>query len=95
MKKIILAMSVALSLTACSTQTALINGQGGAAPKEEMQTFFVSGLGQTQTLDAAAMCGGANKVVKVERQVSFLNGILGILTGGVYTPIDARVYCRA
>ena len=94
MKKIIISALVALSVTACSTQTALINGQGGSAPKEEMQTFFVSGLGQTQTMDAAAICGGADKVVKVERQVSFLNGILGMLTSGIYTPIDAKVYCR-
>ena len=58
-----------------------------------MQTFFVSGLGQTQTLDAAAVCGGANKVVKVERVTSFLNGVLGILTSGIFTPYDAKVYC--
>lgn len=95
MKKIILSMLVTLSVAACSTQTALINGQGGTMPKEEMQTFFVSGLGQTQTMDAAAICGGADKVVKVERQVSFLNGVLGMLTGGIYTPIDAKVYCRS
>jgi hypothetical protein len=50
-------------------------------------------LGQTQTIDAAAVCGGANKVVKVERQTSFINGVLGMLTGGIYTPYDAKVYC--
>jgi hypothetical protein len=50
-------------------------------------------LGQTQTIDAAAVCGGANKVIKVERQTSFINGVLGMLTGGIYTPYDAKVYC--
>jgi len=81
------------TLAACSTQTAYINGQTGKLGKEDMQTFFVSGLGQTQTIDAAAVCGGANKVVKVERQTSFLNGLLGVLTTGIYTPYDAKVYC--
>jgi len=94
MKKIILPLILVATLAACSTQTAYINGQTGQLKKEDMQTFFVSGLGQTQTIDAAAVCGGANKVVKVERQTSFLNGLLGMLTTGIYTPYDAKVYCQ-
>jgi hypothetical protein len=94
MKKIILPFLLVATLAACSTQTAYINGQTGKLGKEDMQTFFVSGLGQTQTIDAAAVCGGANKVVKVERQTSFLNGLLGALTTGIYTPYDAKVYCQ-
>lgn len=94
MKKIILPIILVATLAACSTQTAYINGQTGKLAKEDMQTFFVSGLGQTQAVDAAAVCGGASKVVKVERQTSFLNGILGLLTSGIYTPYDARVYCQ-
>jgi hypothetical protein len=93
MKKIIFPLILVATLAACSTQTAYINGQTGKLGKEDMQTFFVSGLGQTQTIDAAAVCGGANKVVKVERQTSFINGVLGMLTSGIYTPYDAKVYC--
>ena len=93
MKKIILPLILVATLAACSTQTAYINGQTGKLGKEDMQTFFVSGLGQTQTIDAAAVCGGANKVIKVERQTSFINGVLGMLTSGIYTPYDAKVYC--
>jgi hypothetical protein len=33
-------------------------------------------------------------VVKVERQTSFINGVLGMLTSGIYTPYDAKVYCQ-
>ena len=94
MKKIILPFILVATLAACSPQTAYINGQTGRLAKEDMQTFFVSGLGQTQTIDAAAVCGGANKVVKVERQTSFINGALNILTTGIYTPYDAKVYCQ-
>lgn len=93
MKKIILPLILVATLSACTTQTALINGNTGQLKKEEMQTFFVSGLGQTQTLDAATVCGGPNKVVKVERVTSFLNGVLGVLTSGIFTPYDAKVYC--
>jgi hypothetical protein len=94
MKKIIFPLILVATLAACSTQTAYVNGQTGRLAKEDMQTFFVSGLGQTQTVDAAAVCGGSNKVVKVERQTSFLNGVLGMLTGGIYTPYDAKVSCQ-
>lgn len=94
MKKIIFPLILVATLAACSTQTAYINGQTGRLAKEDMQTFFVSGLGQTQTVDAAAVCGGAPKVVKVERQTSFINGVLGLLTSGIYTPYDAKVYCQ-
>jgi Bor protein/Prokaryotic membrane lipoprotein lipid attachment site len=95
MKKTILPLILVATLAACSTQTAYINGQTGKLGKEDMQTFFVSGLGQTQTVDAAAVCDGANNVIKVERQTSFLNGILGLLTSGIYTPYDAKVYCQS
>ena len=93
MKKIALAILVVASLAACSTQTALINGNTGALRQEDMQTFFVGGLGQTQTINAAEICGGADKVVKVERVTSFLNGVLATLSSGIYTPYDAKVYC--
>ncbi|MFY8126246.1 MAG: Bor family protein [Hydrogenophaga sp.] len=94
MKKILASLIVVASLSACSTQTALINGQGGALTKQEMQTFFVAGLGQTQTMNAAEICGGADKVVKVERTTSFLNGLLGMLSNSIYSPQDAKVYCN-
>jgi len=61
--------------------------------QEEMQSFFVQGLGQTQTLNAAEVCGGANRVAKVERVLSPLNWFLGVLSSGIYTPITAKVYC--
>jgi hypothetical protein len=93
MKQIISTLVLTLVLGACSTQTVLVNGSGGTPKKEDMQTFFVSGLGQTQSIDAAAVCGGAANVAKVERTQSPLNTLLGMLTVGIYTPFDAKVYC--
>ena len=54
-------------------------------------SFFVSGIGQT--VDAAKICGGAENVVKTETQQTFVNGLLGFITLGIYTPLEARVYC--
>ena len=55
--------------------------------------FFVSQIGQKKTVDAAKICGGAENVVKTETQQTFVNGLLGFITLGIYTPLEARVYC--
>ncbi|USV03194.1 hypothetical protein KFQ06_01740 [Serratia entomophila] len=44
-------------------------------------------------MDAAAVCGGADKVVHTEVQQTFVNGELGFVTFGIYAPHEARVYC--
>lgn len=93
MKKTFTALALVAVLSACSTQTALINSGNGTLAKQEMQSFFVAGLGQTQSMNAAEVCGGVAKVVKVERTTSFLNGLLSFLSGGIYAPQDAKVYC--
>lgn len=85
---------LSLVLTSCATQSYVVNGGGDTVPTQEtMQPFFVSGLGQTQEIDAAAICGRADKVARVESHMNFLNGLLGGLTFGIYTPRQAKVYC--
>ena len=59
-----------------------------------MQNFFVHGIGQTQEMNAAEVCGGAENVAKVESHMSFLNGFLGLISWGIYTPRQAKVYCK-
>ena len=89
---------VAVLATGCATQTYLIDPQATAAKSkptaDKMQNFFISGLGQTQELDAAAICNGASNVMKVETEHSVINGLLGFISSGIYTPRQARVYCR-
>ena len=47
------------------------------APETITHHFFVSGIGQKKTVDAAKICGGAENVVKTEAQQTFVNGLLG------------------
>ena len=74
----------------CSKQTL-----AAVALKETItHHFFVSGIGQKKTVDAAKICGGAENVVKkTETQQTFVNGLLGFITLRIYTPLEARVYC--
>ena len=53
------------------------NKPAAVAPKETItHHFFVSGIGQKKTVDAAKICGGAESVVKTETQQTFVNGLL-------------------
>ncbi|BFO09691.1 hypothetical protein GGER_22010 [Serratia rubidaea] len=71
-----------------------MKNQTVAAPKQTTtHHFFVSGIGQKKTIDAAAVCGGADKVVRTEVQQTFPNILLGVVTFGIYTPREARIYC--
>ena len=93
MKRTLYSLALCLTLCACATQSVVLKNGSSSLTQEEMQSFFVQGLGQTQTLNAAEVCGGANRVAKVERVLSPLNWFLGVLSSGIYTPITAKVYC--
>ena len=90
----LLATALALLITGCAQQTFTVQNKPAAvAPKETItHHFFVSGIGQKKTVDAAKICIAEN-VVKTETQQTFVNGLLGFITLGIYTPLEARVYC--
>ena len=75
----LLATALALLITGCAQQTFTVQNKPAAvAPKETItHHFFVSGIGQKKTVDAAKICGGAENVVKTETQQTFVNGLLG------------------
>ena len=94
MKEVLLATALALLITGCAQQTFTVqNKQAAVAPKETItHHFFVSGIGQKKTVRCSKICGGAENVVKTETQQTFVNG-LSVCTLGIYTPLEARVYC--
>lgn len=97
MKKLItiaLTSSVLL-ISGCATQTALIQPTQQVTPiYSESQTFFISGIGQQQTVNAAQVCNGAENVAKVQTTLSPKDIALGLVTFGIYTPRTAKVFCR-
>ena len=52
---------------------------------------WVYGLVPPQTLETAQKCPSG--VAKVETMHSFLNGLVDVLTFGIYTPMTLRVTC--
>lgn len=95
MTKISIPLTIAIVISGCSAQTFNINGENGEIPTNQTsQHFFIAGIGQEKITNAAAICGGVDKIVKVEAQQTFINGFLGFITFGIYTPRDAKVYCK-
>ena len=93
MKKMLLATAGPAYYRMCSTDVYCSKQTGSSSTKVSPHHFFVSGIGQKKTVDAAKICGGAENVVKTETQQTFVNGLLGFITLGIYTPLEARVYC--
>lgn len=56
--------------------------------------FFISGLGQTDRIDAVKICGKEEKIQAVETKQTFPNILVGIVTLGIYTPMQHTVYCK-
>lgn len=54
---------------------------------------FIYGLVPPATVSTAAKC--TNGVARVETQQSFVNGLVHILTLGIYTPMSIKVTCAA
>ena len=80
MKKMLLATALALLITGCAQQTFTVQNKPAAvAPKETItHHFFVSGIGQKKTVDAAKICSGAENV-KTESPASHCKWIAPVL----------------
>ncbi|MEM7589437.1 MAG: Bor family protein [Myxococcota bacterium] len=80
----------------CATQTFMMRENPPGHPykhTDKMQHFFVQGVGQEKMLNAAKMCGGVDRIYKVQTKYTFVNWLLAAVTLGIYTPHQAKVYC--
>ena len=82
----LLATALALLITGCSTDVycSKQTGSSSAKPSPIISSFLE--LEREETVDAAKICGGTENVVKTETQQTFVNGLLGFITLGIYTP---------
>ena len=93
MKKLAIA-AIVLSLTGCAIQRFDVRPDTQNAPTHDnSQSFWVGGIGQSEDIDAAIVCGTAANVQRVETQMTAGNVGLTILTFGIYSPRQVRVYC--
>ena len=97
MNKLITVILATMLIAGCASQGYNLNGGesiGVSPDHQQSQHFFVSGIGQEKNIDVAALCGGADKVLRVESQETATNVLIGFVTFGIYTPRDAKVFCK-
>lgn len=92
MRKLIILLA-ALAMVACANQRIDLRATDSSPSLQTDHHFFISGVGQTQTADAAKVCGGGDKVARIETQDTALNILFRVITLGIYTPREIRVTC--
>ena len=95
MKKMLPATALALLITGCAQQTFTVQNKPAAvAPKETISPIIFVSTGQKK-LSMQPKFVAAQKMLLKNRNPAkiFVNGLLGFITLGIYTPLEARVYC--
>jgi hypothetical protein len=78
--------------SACYHQVVQTGKPAGSTVIERPWTStFIFGLVAAAEINTASQC--PNGVATVETQQSFLNGLVGVLTFGLYTPLTVTVTC--
>jgi len=91
---LLIALALMFALSACATQTFKVSGSPRGMPKmEESQSFFVWGIGQEKVTRAKRVCGRRG-VRAVQTKLTFVDGLLTVLTAGLYSPRTAKVCCK-
>ena len=93
MKKMLLATALALLITGCTQQTFTVQNKPAAVaqkPSPIISSFLE--LGRRKLSVLTKICGGAENVVK-QNPANIRKWLAGFITLGIYTPLEARVYC--
>jgi hypothetical protein len=94
MRKLLVSAVSFITVTACYHATV----ETGATPSpvvidKEFASSWIYGLVPPNTVSTAEKC--PHGVAKVETQHTFVNQLVGIITLGIYTPMQIRVTCAS
>ena len=97
MKKVaLLGLALCLSTAACSTVTIRDQGKQKLTSEptwEKSENFFFWGLSGTTHINVDEICN--NRVAsQMQAERTFVDGLLGLITIGIYSPRTARVWCE-
>ena len=95
MKKTILSLVLVLGLSSMMTSCYTYSHTVGKGPQNGMKVneknhYLIYGLATLSTCDANKMADGA-KDYEVVTRITFLDGLIGAITFGIYTPTTTTV----
>jgi hypothetical protein len=89
-----IAVLSALVLTGCFHQVVQTGNPAGATVVDrQFVATWLFGLVPAQPIDVRQQCPSG--VATIETKQSFINGLVGVLTLGIYTPQHLRVTCAS
>ena len=95
MKKMLLATALALLITGCAQQTFTVQKQTGSSSTKgnHHPSFLRFWNWAEENCRCSQNLWRRRKCCYSEPKQTFVNGLLGFITLGIYTPLEARVYC--
>lgn len=94
--KLASAMAILFLCSACATVTIRPNGGAKATSKptyESSYGYFIFGLVGDEKVNVSQICNGG-AVDQIQTEFTFMDKLLGTLTGGLYAPKTAKVWCK-
>ena len=88
--------AAALTLSACANVTISKAGSDPASSPpnyEDSKSYFIGGLVGEHTVDVKKACNGG-EAKQMQSRTTFVNGLVSVITLGIYTPRTARVWCE-
>ena len=94
--KLALCSAILLLCSACATVT--IRPDGGARINstptfEQSYGFFLGGLIGEANIEVSKICKDKTPT-QMQTEFTFVNGLLGAITLGLYSPRTAKVWCK-
>lgn len=79
-------------MTSCYSYTTVV-GEGALGNQQitKWNHYLIGGLAPIEVSDPAVLAGGA-KNYTVKTEMSFVNGLVSILTSGIYSPTTTTIY---
>ena len=90
MKKMLLATALALLITGCAQQTFTVQNKPAAVAPRKPSPIISSFLELGEENCRCSQNLWRRRNVKTETQQTFVNGLLGFITLGIYTPLEAQ-----
>lgn len=93
--RISLATVMAVVLLGCATVTIRNQGErkiSSPPTYKKTQHFFLWGLVGERSIDVSEVCGDQG-TEQMQTQMTFVNGLLRLITLGIYAPRTAKVWC--
>ncbi len=93
--KVIVFIALLALVGGCSTVTIATDSDSKLSSSPDYQkrkNFFFWGLMNEHSVDVNAVCEG-ERPLQMQSQQTFVDGVLGVVTLGIYAPRSAKVWC--